>query len=248
MARRERHEAVVREFMTLGCRTGSKTMVQPMTGVHSTVRFQSKSPSQFLPWGQRQTSIPTTSSIHSLQPSFETLDRNCSPFRPDSPSSAHSHPPAHPSPSSSPCVQSLCEPQTRLCSRSASSVNQSTRIPRRLANNPTSRHNHRCLLAVYNTPPDAVSTSRAHAPPHKLIHRRGLDSVPSQLGRLTHPATPRLSIHCYCACIFIVRQPDLETMPPSTKRSQRVRRETISKVDVPDSSPSRPAKRRKKAG
>ncbi|KAE8451259.1 hypothetical protein EG329_004424 [Mollisiaceae sp. DMI_Dod_QoI] len=35
-------------------------------------------------------------------------------------------------------------------------------------------------------------------------------------------------------------------MPPSTKRSQRVRRETTNNVDVPDSSPSRPAKRRKK--
>jgi hypothetical protein len=35
-------------------------------------------------------------------------------------------------------------------------------------------------------------------------------------------------------------------MPPSTKRSQRTRRETINNVDIPDSSPSRPAKRRKK--
>ncbi|CZR54414.1 related to forkhead protein [Phialocephala subalpina] len=35
-------------------------------------------------------------------------------------------------------------------------------------------------------------------------------------------------------------------MPPSTKRSQRVRRETTNNVDIPDSSPSRPAKRRKK--
>ncbi|CAG8980415.1 hypothetical protein HYALB_00003980 [Hymenoscyphus albidus] len=35
-------------------------------------------------------------------------------------------------------------------------------------------------------------------------------------------------------------------MPPSTKRSQRSRREAINNVDVPDSSPSRPAKRRKR--
>lgn len=35
-------------------------------------------------------------------------------------------------------------------------------------------------------------------------------------------------------------------MPPSTKRSVRARRETINNTEVPDSSPSRPSKRRKK--
>jgi hypothetical protein len=36
-------------------------------------------------------------------------------------------------------------------------------------------------------------------------------------------------------------------MPPSSKRPQRTRREVNKDIDVPDSSPSRPAKRRKKA-
>ncbi|CAL3964835.1 unnamed protein product, partial [Diplocarpon coronariae] len=35
-------------------------------------------------------------------------------------------------------------------------------------------------------------------------------------------------------------------MPPSTKRSVRPRREVNKDIEVPDSSPSRPAKRRKK--
>ncbi|KAG0646722.1 Fork-head transcriptional regulator 2 [Hyphodiscus hymeniophilus] len=35
-------------------------------------------------------------------------------------------------------------------------------------------------------------------------------------------------------------------MPPSSKRPQRTRREPVNHVDIPDSSPSRPAKRRKK--
>ncbi|TAQ87747.1 hypothetical protein B7494_g3902 [Chlorociboria aeruginascens] len=40
----------------------------------------------------------------------------------------------------------------------------------------------------------------------------------------------------------------IEKMPPSSKRPQRARREVANKeADVPDSSPSRPAKRRKKA-
>jgi hypothetical protein len=51
----------------------------------------------------------------------------------------------------------------------------------------------------------------------------------------------------YNLYIIVSKQQNPATMPPSSKRSQRARRETInSNVDIPDSSPSRPAKRRKK--
>ena len=98
---------------------------------------------------------------------------------------------------------------------------------------------HRLLSTCQNQQSPALHSSAAQ--PRATEQRRDAGcSLATGLVSLTRTDPP--------ASLYGIRPHGsrLSNMPPSSKRSQRARRDVNKDAQVPDSSPSRPAKRRKK--